>query len=230
MADLRRMVCLANSRKLSGRCVAGKELASNGPGAWLRPVSARPSEEVSEYERQYQDGSDPQVLDIIDVPLISAKPNTYQPENWLLEPDEYWGRLGRLGWNDLQDLVNSPSVLWENGFSTVSGLNDRVPLLLATNLGGSLYMVHLQEMELSVSAPGAAFGNQRRRVQARFTFKGISYDLRVTDPVFERQYLAGSNGEFPISECYLTVSLGEPYDGFCYKFVAAITTPQRAQA
>ena len=28
MATVKRIVCLANSRKLSGRCVAGKELSS----------------------------------------------------------------------------------------------------------------------------------------------------------------------------------------------------------
>ncbi|MGH7707024.1 MAG: dual OB domain-containing protein, partial [Vulcanimicrobiaceae bacterium] len=36
---LKRIVCLANSRKLQGRCVAGRELQKNGPGAWIRPVS-----------------------------------------------------------------------------------------------------------------------------------------------------------------------------------------------
>ena len=59
MTIVKRVVCLANSRKLSGRCVAGKELVSDRPLRWLRPVSNREHEEVSEYERQYEDGSGP---------------------------------------------------------------------------------------------------------------------------------------------------------------------------
>lgn len=95
MATVKRIVCLANSRKLNGRCVAGKELAGGRPGGWVRPVSAREHEEVSEYERQYEDGSDPRVLDTMDVPLLDPRPRGYQQENWLLDPDQYWVKVGR---------------------------------------------------------------------------------------------------------------------------------------
>ena len=92
----KRIVCLANSRKLSGRCVAGKEIGTN---CWIRPVSDRENGEVSEYERQYEDGTDPLVLDIIDVPLLNAQPKDFQQENWLLDPDQYWRRVRRVRWS-----------------------------------------------------------------------------------------------------------------------------------
>jgi hypothetical protein len=38
---VKRIVCLANSRKMSGRCLAGRELINGLPGGWVRPVSAR---------------------------------------------------------------------------------------------------------------------------------------------------------------------------------------------
>ena len=90
-ATVKRIVCLANSRKMSGRCIAGKEILSDGRiGAWIRPVSDRENEEVSEYERQYIDGSDPSVLDAMEIPLIAPRPKDYQRENWLLNPATYW--------------------------------------------------------------------------------------------------------------------------------------------
>ncbi len=87
MATVKRIVCLANSRKLNGRCVAGVELSGGERVGWIRPVSAREHGEVSEYERQYEDGSDPRVLDIMDVPLLETLPKGCQQENWLLDPE-----------------------------------------------------------------------------------------------------------------------------------------------
>ena len=141
MATAKRIVCLANSRKLNGRCIAGKELSRDQPVGWIRPVSAREHEEVSEYERQYQDGSDPRVLDIMDVPLLDARPKGYQQENWLLDPDNYWVKVGRATWSDLQRLADPVEPLWINGHSTYNGRNDKIPLSLAGDLKSSLRLV-----------------------------------------------------------------------------------------
>jgi hypothetical protein len=228
MPIVKRLICLANSRKLSGRCVAGKELIPSELGPWVRPVSDRPSEEVSERERQYADGSDPEVLDIVDVPLKNHHPKSYQSENWLLDPNFYWVRAGRASWNDLVVLRENPATLWVNGSSTFNGLNDRVSFSDSAQLTNSLYLLYLDRIKLRVFAPGEAFGNPKRRVSADFLHGGTTYILWVTDPVVERKYLAGNNGEFLIEECFVTVSLGEPHKGYCYKLVATLLTRDRA--
>ena len=108
MPVTKRIVCLANSRKMAGRCVAGREVLDTGPGQWIRPIGASQTEEVSEDERQYYDGSDPGVLDIIDVPLIRPHPHAGQMENWLLDPEYYWVKVRRMAWTELQRYVEDP--------------------------------------------------------------------------------------------------------------------------
>ena len=228
MPDIKRIVCLANSRKLHGRCVAGREWIDGRAGRWIRPVSNREYQEVSEYERQYEDGSDPRVLDVIDVPVLEpASCRDYQTENWLLDPGYYWEKAGRLSWFDLPVLADPVAPLWLDGHSTYHGLNDKIPLELADSVRDSLKLVRVDTLQLAVFKPGEAFGNTKRRVQGRFMHAGRSYFLWVTDPVYERRYLAKLDGDYRIGECFLTVSLGESYGGAIYKLIAAVITAER---
>ena len=228
MTAVKRIVCLANSRKLSGRCIAGIELSGTGRLGWIRPVSNREHEEVSEHERQYEDGSDPRVLDVMAVPLLAARPKGFQQENWLLDADRYWQKLGRVSWSDLERLADPVTPLWINGNSTRSGRNDRISLVQANELTSSLRLLKVDRMTLSVFKPGQAFGNDKRRVQGRFMHSGAEYRLWVTDPGYERAYLLKGDGDYELGECFLTVSLSEPHNDECYKLVAAII--ERANA
>lgn len=228
MSAVKRIVCLANSRKLSGRCVAGRELAGGkAAGPWIRPVSARPDQEVSEHERQYEDGSDPRVLDIVGVPVLARKPHEWQTENWILDAERYWKKLGHFSWFDLPRLLDPPEPLWIDGHSTYNGANDKVPMELVGRVSSSLRLVHLERLRLRVFAPGEAFGNSKRRVQALFSHAGSDYRIWVTDPAYEKTYLSKLDGEYETGECYVTVSLGEPYGGSCYKLAAAVIEDRR---
>ena len=225
---VKRILCLANSRKLSGRCIAGREIIADNPEAWIRPVSKREHQEVSEEESRYEDGTEPAVLDVINVPLVGPHPHLYQQENWLLDPDYYWRKVDRYDWVDLQEFVDPGGPLWINHQSSYNGLNDRVVLDQANQLTSSLRLIRVDGLTLQVFCPGAAFGNPKRRVQGQFIHSGTHYHLWVTDPVYERRFLALPNGEHQLGECCLTVSLGEAHtDGFCYKLIAAII--ERAQ-
>jgi hypothetical protein len=222
MSIIKRIVCLANSRKLQGRCVAGKDISEEKPIGWIRPVSAREHEEVSEYERQYDDGSDPRVLDIMDVPLIEPRPKGYQQENWLLDPDLYWAKAGTAKWSKLKELTDPVAPLWIDGYSTYSGLNDKIPISLVNDLTSSLRLIRVTQMTLSVFKPGEFFGNPKRRVQGRFRYADTEYWIWITDPSYEGAYLSKPDGDYKIGESYLAISLGEPYKGDCYKLIAAI--------
>jgi hypothetical protein len=195
---------------------------------WIRPVSARPGHEVSKVERQYEDGSEPRVLDIIQVPLIGHQPSGYQSENWLLDSKYYWENIGRIDWGELAELEQHPATLWINGYSTFHGSNDRMPVEQVDTLADSLKLIRVDRMTLQVHAPGEAFRDPRRVVRARFSYADSEYALLVTDPEYEVKYLAKPNGLYELGESFMTVSLGEPWNASVFKLVAAIVETTKA--
>jgi hypothetical protein len=222
---VKQIVCLANSRKRDGRCVAGKERTANGYRAWIRPISERKSGSVSEWEQRCQDGTDTQLLDVIEVSIVGTPPTTYQSENWQFVRRRPWKRVDRVGWDELPKLADDPDTLWLNGDSSAGGVNDRVAFAATDELRTSLYLLRLDDLALHVSAPRVRFGDSKRRVQASFTHRGVGYRFWVTDFAVEDAYRAGPDGDFPIGECFATVSLADPYEGYCYKLVAALMIP-----
>jgi hypothetical protein len=189
----------------------------------------RSTQEISEEERRYQDGTDPKVLDIVAITMSAAQPRHHQQENHLIDDGYYWMKQGTVSWHKLQATIEDPAgPLWLNGHSSSCGHNDQVPEDLANNLRRSLYLVRPDELTLAVALEGGDFGPARRRVRARFDLSGHSYCVVVTDPWMERQCLAGSDGETKIEEALLCVSLGESFHGFAYKLAAAVITRKRA--
>lgn len=212
MTATKRVVCLANSRKLGDRCIAGKELPPVGRGLWVRPVSSRPNQSVAWRERRYADGTEPRVLDILELPVGSPVPKGHQQENWLLDTSRTWKKIGRLTWNELSRLEDQVGPLFGRSLPS-----DRLPLGAVEALRESLRLIRVPQVTLSV---GPHFG--KRRLRGHFRFFGTDFDLGVTDPVFEQYYLTLPDGEYPLWGAYLTISLGEPWEGACYKLIAAI--------
>ena len=222
---IKRIVCLANSRKYGGRCVAGKELLADGrAGGWIRPVSARDGEAVSERERCYADGDDPRVLDIIEVPLISPRPKTYQRENWLLNPNVRWANVGRTAWDDLQDMLDRDESLWQNGHSSSAGQNDRVPIDDTEAIADSLRLIRVDALTVTVSEPLHPSANFPV-LRGRFRYNGDDYGLRITDAETESGSLKLEYRDYNVGARYLVVSLGEPFEGHAYKIIATIIKP-----
>lgn len=217
-----RIVCLANSRKLNGRCIAGIEWDGETAGSWLRPVSDREHEEISEEERRYHNGADPQLLDIIRVPILEVRPSGHQVENVLLNPEYYWKLEGHLSVGALSGFPLERGRLWINGHHTIAGLNDQIPVVELAAIRSSLALIRVEAISFEVCVPGAAFNNPKRRVQGQFTHAGERYALWVTDPLIERQYLALENGSYASGAAYLTISLGEPFNDHSQKLIAAV--------
>lgn len=179
----------------------------------------------------YQDGSEPAVLDILEVPVIGHVPKDYQSENWELDPKRPWRKLGGTTFEGAAASLDSLGHLWQPGYNTYNGLNDHVPFEEAKREADSLRLIRVTNLALSVRAPGEAFGNLTRRVLGHFRHAGLEYRLWVTDVEWEREYLNGPNGDYSIGEACLTISLGEPFqdqygESHAYKLIAAIFTPE----
>lgn len=220
------ILCLANSRKHQGRCLAGIEVDDIGAGnGWVRPVSTAPTGEISEEDRRFKDGTDPKVLDVIRIQMLNSQPHTFQTENHLIDAGYYWRleRTATYAEAAAHAETHGPD-LWAIHNSSYSGQNDRVPVSSTDPAQGSLRLIQVSDLTLRISAEGAAFGNPKRKVRGRFTFNGVQYALAVTDPVTERAFLAGDDGDFMIGSALMCVSLGEPHDGYAYKLIASILT------
>ena len=223
----KRIVCLANSRKPGGRCVAGKELLPGiNPGKWIRPVTDEGTGAVRDWERQYEDGSDPAVLDVIDMPFVAPQPKDYQQENWVLGTRPFWKKTGRLPASFLPSFTDSGADLWGVGDSSSTGQNNRVELSVANSLTTSLSLIEVDNLGVHVSqtADGTA------RFDGQFSYCGVNYKLRITDPVFEQRHRRDAKGFHKIGQAFLTISLGEPFESrpleiHAYKLIAAVITP-----
>jgi hypothetical protein len=217
------IICLANSRRPGGRCVAGKEAMQGGYGGWIRPVSPRPTCEITSEERQYEGGQEPRILDIIDVPMIKPAPKFHQTENHTIDTDSYWTKLGDFSWENLAALTDAPLSLWSNGLSSDDGLNDRMTCKAASVFDRSLFLIQPDDVTIRVLTREGLSGRGRRRVRTRFAYRGIYYDFVVTDPSAEELFLARPDGEYTIGNAYFCVGVTPVNSGeLCYKLVPTI--------
>lgn len=226
LATRKRLICLANSWRSGGRCVAGIELIENQSTGWIRPISARPTHEVATKEYEYENGTQPRLLDVISVPLLRPTPSGSQTENWILDPDRRWSKEGEVAWSDLKALAQSPDRLWIPEFNSSKGTNDLVPEEPSKRLSNSLYLIHVPELTVDVHDVFTEYGF-KRRVRGCFQYCRLTYSLSITDPEFNQEYCSREVGVYKIGEAFLTVSLAEPLNGSCSKLIAAVIEEPR---
>src|SRR5216684_2031038 len=86
-----RLICLANSTKLGGHCVAG--LRADGKG-WIRPVSQLPDGDLSANQCTCSSGTVAAPMDLLDVDVGRHRPVAHQQENWLVT-EAPWNLVAR---------------------------------------------------------------------------------------------------------------------------------------
>lgn len=229
------LICLANSNKWGGRCVAG--LRSDGRG-WVRPVAPDTTHgELYSQHLRLEDNSTPEVLDLLRVDLKCAKPSPSQPENWVIARKQ-WILISRPAGPELHmvlrgALVRGPRLLGSTGRC--------VSAIAASDVSDSLALVIPLRFRCYIQRE---LGD-RPQPRAIFELTGTSYDLPITDPAWTsrivrkllplepRTYPQEAIGIPEQSLVLFTISLGEPFNGYCYKLVAGIivsSTPSAPSA
>ncbi|MFJ7796849.1 dual OB domain-containing protein [Pseudomonas sp. NPDC096950] len=218
MSYSKTFICLACSRKPDGRCVAGKELVNGAFGGWIRPVTPGGHSAVTNDQRKYPNGYSAVVLDYVTAEFTKQETGGFQSENHLILEPSQWKLAGKEKQTKqfLAKLVDAPASLWTNTCTdSLKGLNDRVSVLKLTQQIDTLYLIPVTDLIVHVE-----FIDEKRKVRGEFVYNGVQYRLKITDPKFEQ--LFDKAGKFDVSIEYLTISLGEPFEGFAYKLIAAV--------
>jgi len=210
-------VCLANSRKHSGRCLAGKAFHNGAYSKWIRPVTEHPSEELQANEHCLQTGQDAAILDLLEIKLLEPKGTLHQQENWLMDVTVPLKKMGSMTLEELSNLVDTPETLWGTGTSTKNGKNNFVPIAEITSHSSSLYLVDISNFKVEIRI---SFG--KRDMRGVFSYGGHEYKLSITDLNFEQRFMDKPLGDYEIARTLLTISLGENYEGSFYKLIAGI--------
>jgi hypothetical protein len=226
LQNMRRIVCLANSRKLDGRCVAGKLYSQGKFGKWIRPISNRKGQELSEGERCFSNGIEPALLDLVEFTILKHNPTGHQPENYGINPQYKFQHVGRIRAEDIVKEVDNPTSLWSLGFQSKShGRNDLVPLNKISEVAESLYLIQPKVLRVQVMR-----SFYKTQVRGHFQYAGEEYNLTITDPAVEQTFIEKGIGEYEINEVLLTVSLAEkpwviqdnPGSSGYYKLIAGV--------
>ncbi len=209
-----RMICLANSWREHGRCVAGIRQAS---GTWIRPIpiggGAIPTARI-----KFSGG--PLVpLDVLE--MRARKPDEiarFQKENRELL-DWNWKIVDTAEIEDILQYCNpSPVVLHNHSKVVEPAVLDKLP----SDQWVSLQLVHATNVEFSQDPRNDS------RWQADFSCGrlGPNYQIKISDPIATERL---NSGEQFSRNCILTVSLTEPIafpqynlPELCYKVVAAV--------
>ena len=221
----RLFICLANSYKRGGRCIAGIEIRFNASGhwgivrdtrgnpAWLRPVTKTlygevPTDEALTFE----------LLSIVRVIGAEPCPNCAHSEN------VYYSRLEQTHLKvQLSDVV-------------AKHLFDNLHQEIFYNQGKAIHPTvyakgHYSLMFLRPDNALVYVDIDREKPQFRmeFSYCGARYDFPITDPDF-LDFLRDDPeqiGDFP--EILITVSLGLEHEGWHHKLVAGVIGYKRRE-
>jgi hypothetical protein len=203
------VICLANSYKHQGRCIAGIDQKS---GQWLRPIS------------KLDDGRIPMddysinlnrigILDVVNIPLKSSKATGHEIENVYYE-NLSWKVVGKT--NPAEVLGYCESELLYPSYRRAIPYS----YLLSQAPVRTLQLIEVKSL--------ICHKNNRDKWRAKISDKKyncIDVELSITDPIALEKL---NQGESLSTHCLLCMSLGQPWkpdtsdEMLCYRLIAGV--------
>jgi len=200
------VVILTKSSKNGGYCVAGIDVNSS---KWVRLVSSDTRSHGALFDRdmQYRNNTFFNLLDVVRVPVLRKVPSEHQPENILIDEEEYWEKIGELSISDVLELhpPETHRFLLGNEYPYIT--EERVD-----TVGHSLILVKVSD--LIITHP------RERTTKASFRYRFTTYEnMSVTDRDFYN-----TPDQTELGDAVLIMSLPDtPYPERKYfKFIAKL--------
>ena len=227
---LKTILVLANSVKLGGRCIAGREVCLEQgllkpSGGWIRPV--RPVYGQCQGELYPNDirlplGAAPKILDVVTIQFYKYCNDRGQPENWEIRIQTPWLLIGRAPKSVLEQVCEAPKALWPDNPQALDRISVRKQLAQANP--SSLVMIRPRDFRIY-----GTIDQHDERAPAKwrgvFRYNKKVYDLAITDDTFTqtayRRFSIGDPKPFG-GDCMLCISLALPLRNYHYKLIASI--------
>jgi hypothetical protein len=211
-----RIICLANSFKEGGRCLAGIEInADNTPvivnnrPKWIRPVCATEHEEVPTHLVSHMN-----LLDIVEFEQTENVGQGHQMENVRFRESSLQV-VGSLTAQSLANMTDNERLVRIFGNRGKAVSEEAIE-----NLNHSLMLLSTDDFEVNEKV--YVDNPDRPQIRLAFRYRGNLYDLPVTDPVFLHRLKGNTNLLEDIEQIYLVLSLGGVHNDWYYKLIAGI--------
>ncbi|GHT21223.1 hypothetical protein AGMMS4957_09690 [Bacteroidia bacterium] len=209
-----RFVCLANSFKEGGRCLAGVVLDSNnvpifdnGVIQWIRPISKSFHGKIDAALVENINLLDILEIDVLEYPNLDS----YQSENAIFVEDSIQV-IGKYDKNSLAAFYDSNNLIFGNKGKAIHPDN------IASHKH-SLMFIKTTDFEVFQKKYE---NNPNSKIRLRFTYKENLYDLPVTDPVFLKKYQTNPDFMKDYNQMDLALSIGVEHEGWYNKLVVGI--------
>ena len=214
-------ICLANSYKRGGRCIAGVVVVPDGDAGWklvcndddiprwIRPIARTIYGEIPNFV-----GESIKVLSIVKLTNVVFCPKKAHSEN------VYYSRM-----EQCNDAISQEARVMNQLIDTKhqSLFHNRGRAVSAEMLAGinySLMLIHPDKASAYIDE-----NREKSKNRMKFTYYGVEYDFPITDPLFIECLKKNSEKYANINDVYLTLSLGLEFEGWHHKLVAGVIIP-----